>query len=213
MTQPRPRAILFDWDNTLVDNWETILEAMNTALAAMGHSPWSLEESRQRIRHSLRDGFPAVFGERWEEARKIFYQHFTETHLGALRPMPGADALLERLAQTDIYAGVVSNKRGDLLRQEADHLDWSGYFGRLVGANDATEDKPAIAPVELALDGSGIARGREVWFVGDNDVDMACARAAGCFAVLVGAAEDYSGDSPDMSVADCHELAKLIPQS
>jgi hypothetical protein len=52
----------------------------------------------------------------------------------------------------------------------------------------------AIDDARLLLNES--ARGREVWFVGDNDVDMACARAAGCFAVLVGAAEDYSGDTP-----------------
>ena len=26
---PRPRAILFDWDNTLVDSWVTIHEALN----------------------------------------------------------------------------------------------------------------------------------------------------------------------------------------
>ena len=25
----RPRAILFDWDNTLVDSWATIHEALN----------------------------------------------------------------------------------------------------------------------------------------------------------------------------------------
>src|SRR5947207_1478268 len=32
---PRPRAILFDWDNTLVDSWVTIHEALNITMAAM----------------------------------------------------------------------------------------------------------------------------------------------------------------------------------
>ena len=31
-----PRAVLFDWDNTLVDNWATITEALNAARAAGG---------------------------------------------------------------------------------------------------------------------------------------------------------------------------------
>ena len=31
-----PQAALFDWDNTLVDTWPVIHEAMNTTLSAMG---------------------------------------------------------------------------------------------------------------------------------------------------------------------------------
>ena len=31
----RPRAILFDWDNTLVDSWATIHEALNVVMTAM----------------------------------------------------------------------------------------------------------------------------------------------------------------------------------
>ena len=207
-----PRAILFDWDNTLVDNWQVILAALNTALVAMDQRPWTLSESRERIKHSLRDGFPATFGDRWREARKIFYDHFTATHLDGLRPMPGASELLGGLATTGIYMGVVSNKRGDLLRREAEHLGWTGYFGNLIGADDASEDKPAVAPVDMALAGSGIARGTDVWLVGDNDIDILCARNAACLAVLLGdEANDFSGhDKPDLLVADCSELAKLL---
>lgn len=210
-----PRAILFDWDNTLVDNWEVILAAFNTALAAMDQRPWTLSESRARIKHSLRDGFPAMFGDRWREARKIFYDHFTATHLDGLRPMPGAVELLGALAKKDIYLGVVSNKRGDLLRREAEHLGWTGYFGKLIGADDAPEDKPAVAPVDMALVGSGVTRGADVWLVGDNDVDVLCARNAACVAVLVGdTGPELSGsDKPDLFVADCSELAKLLHQS
>lgn len=207
-----PRAILFDWDNTLVDNWDVILASLNTALVAMDLVPWTLSESRERIKHSLRDGFPTMFGDRWPEARKIFYDHFTAMHLDGLRPMPGATELLGALANTDIYLGVVSNKRGDLLRREAEHLGWSGYFGSLVGADDAPEDKPAVAPVDMALDGSGIERGADVWLVGDNDIDIMCARNAACIAVLVGdtVVALSADDQPDISIENCSELAKLL---
>ena len=46
-------------------------------------------------------------------------------------------------------------------------------------------DKPAVAPVEMALAGSGVARGPDVWFVGDTDIDMTCAVNAGCYTVLL----------------------------
>ena len=49
----RPRAVLFDWDNTLVDTWATIHDAMNTTLTAMGHPTWTFDETRQRVRKAL----------------------------------------------------------------------------------------------------------------------------------------------------------------
>ena len=46
----RPQAILFDWDNTLVDTWLTIHEALNHVMAAMDKPLWSLAETRARVR-------------------------------------------------------------------------------------------------------------------------------------------------------------------
>ena len=62
----RPRGILFDWDNTLVDSWAVIHEALVVTFEAMGLAPWTLDETKQRARHSLRDAFPRLFGPRWE---------------------------------------------------------------------------------------------------------------------------------------------------
>jgi phosphoglycolate phosphatase len=121
--------------------------------------------------------------------------------------------MLERFTADGLYLGVVSNKRGDLLRREAAHLGWDRHFGRLVGAGDAPQDKPAVAPVDMALEGSGIERGPLVWFVGDSPLDIDCARNAGCVAVLLGPADrelDVIGRSvPDLRVDDCAMLVKL----
>lgn len=210
----RPRALLFDWDSTLVDNWRSIEAALNTTLAAMGQAPWTAEETRARVRTSLRDSFPALFGARWEEARRIFYETYRASHLEHLAPLPGAGAMLAELASAGFYLGVVSNKTGSTLRKEAAHLGWSGYFGRLVGAGDATKDKPDPAPVALALAGSGVRPGRRVWFVGDTALDMACALNAGCVPVLVAGEgqgrDDFSAAAPEWRVPDCLALCALV---
>src|SRR5262245_35738906 len=113
-----PRAVLFDWDNTLVDSWAVITDALNTTLVAMGQEPWTLAQTRQRVKASLRDTFPKMFGERWQEAEKIFYDRFQSHHLELLIALPGTEALLTKLAERDVYQGVVSNKRGSYLRKE-----------------------------------------------------------------------------------------------
>jgi len=208
-----PRAVLFDWDNTLVDNWPTIHDALNATFAAMGHPAWTLAETRERVRASLRDSFPAMFGERWEAARDIFYARFEARHIETLVPLPGAQELLNALRDRGVYLGVVSNKTGRYLRKEAAALGWEGYMTRLVGAQDAARDKPDRAPVDLALTGSGIAAGRGVWFVGDTAMDMRCAHEAGCTAILVGAmvgGDDFSAGAPHFHVTDLDALGRLM---
>jgi len=207
-----PRAVLYDWDNTLVDNWGTIRAALNHTLVAFGQDPWSEEEARVRIKQSLRDSFPRLFGDRWTDARDIFYAYFEAHHLEHLRPIPGAQALLETLAERSVYQAVVSNKTGRFLRAEADALGWTRFFGRLVGAYDAEQDKPHCAPVRMALAPGGIEPGAEVWFVGDADVDMECAHAAGIVPILVGAAEGEGFDRfpPTHRYDTCHALCSLV---
>ena len=210
---PRPRALLFDWDNTLADNWSAIGAALNAALLAMGQAPWSEAEIRLRVRVSLRESFPEMFGARWLQARWIFYDRFHAHHLDHLSALPGAGEALHTLARAGFYLGVVSNKRGDLLRREAAHLGWRDLFGRVIGAGDAPADKPAPDPAVLALEPSGIAPGREVWLVGDSGVDMACARAAGCVPVLIGPGRErveFDDHPPERHAEDFRQLLTLV---
>ncbi len=202
----RPRAILFDWDNTLVDSWGTIHEALNFLMRAMGQIEWSLAETRERVRLSLRETFPTLFGERWEEAQGIYLDKFREIHLERLCPLPGREAMLRALVEEGMFLGVVSNKTGELLRREVARLGWSDFFGSIVGAGDAPADKPASEPVHLALC-------EEVWFVGDTAVDMECALNSGCIAVLLGEGEgtpEFARFAPRLSFADGTGLFRLL---
>lgn len=205
-----PRAVLFDWDNTLVDTWDIIRASMNAALEWGGQRPWTEDEARARIRQSLRDSFPGIFGDRWEGAREVFYGYFRAHHLEFLRPMDGAEDMLRALASAGAYLGVVSNKTGRYLRAESAALGWDRYFGRLVGSTDAPADKPACDPVHMALEPAGIAAGPEVWFVGDTDVDMQCALASGCVPVLLGEGlGDLTRFPPAHRFPNCAMIAAL----
>jgi phosphoglycolate phosphatase len=208
-----PRAIIFDWDNTLVDSWATIHDALNYLMAAMERPLWTLEETRERVRLSLRDAFPAIFGERWEDARQIYLDRFRAIHLERLTPLPGREAMLRALAADGHYLAVVSNKTGSVLRHEATHLGWSSLFGGIVGAGDAHTDKPHCAPVELALQRSGLRPGPDVWFVGDTAIDMECALASGCVPVLLGAVEpsdEFARFPPALTAADSAALFRAV---
>jgi phosphoglycolate phosphatase len=208
-----PHALVFDWDNTLVDSWGTIHEALVLTFTAMGHEPWTLEETKARARHSLRDAFPALFGARWEEARKLYLDHFTSIHLERLAPIAGGVELLIAAKTAGFYLAVLSNKTGRILRREAEHLGWSDYFARLIGAGDASADKPDPAAMRLALEGS-TGDSADVWYIGDTALDMECAARAGCIGVLLGprdpADQGFVRFPPARHFASFTELARHL---
>jgi phosphoglycolate phosphatase len=186
MKLPPPKAIIFDWDNTLVNTWPVIHEALNKTFVQMGRAPWSMEMVQRRVARSMRDSFPAVFGDSWQAAAEIYQQSFRAIHLERLEALPGAASTLAYLQGKPVYVAIASNKKGVNLRKETAHIGWERYFSKVIGADDTPRDKPAPEPVYAALEGSGITADRSVWFVGDSEIDMECAYATGCTAILYG---------------------------
>src|SRR5487761_2093208 len=114
-----PTTLLYDWDNTLADGWAGIAAALNAVFAQFALPAWSVTDTKERVRVSLRESFPAMFGGEWERARDIFYAALEEQHLHHVRPMPGAAEALAAGARWP--QGVVSNKTGRYLRAEVAH--------------------------------------------------------------------------------------------
>ena len=216
MSLSRPRAILFDWDNTLVDSWGCIQESYNRTFRHFGMPEWDLAETKARVALSLRDSFPSMFGERWDEAKDVFYRSFEAIHLSHLKPLPGAEQMLSSLADAGIALAVVSNKRGEFLRKEAAVLGWTRHFGALVGAADAISDKPSPEPVKMALSAVALPPGADIWFVGDAGVDLECAIASGCVPVLLRPEPPQPGEffsyPPQYYLENCQNLAAFIAE-
>jgi phosphoglycolate phosphatase len=204
----RPALLLYDWDNTLVDGWAGITASLNAAFDAFSLPHWSVQDTRERARVSMRESFPLLFGEEWKNARDIFLATLSEQHLDHVQPMPGAADLLE--AGRGWTQGIVSNKTGRFLRAEVTHLGWDAHFATVVGAGDAAADKPDPAPILLALGNLGAMAGTDVWYLGDTASDMQAARAAGVTGVLVGDAAHDGGierAAPDLQFGSAHALA------
>lgn len=211
LTEARPSVLLYDWDNTLVDGWTGITAALNATFTAFDRPLWTVDDTRNRVRVSLRESFPVMFGDRWEHARDIFYETLTHQHLNHVSPMSGVPDVLE--AGTAWPQGVVSNKAGAFLRREVIHLGWSRFFGPVIGAGDAAADKPDPAPIHLALSQLGRIADPSVWYMGDTALDMQAARAAGVTAVLIGNADHDGGiehASPRIHFPSAHDLCSRL---
>jgi phosphoglycolate phosphatase len=183
---PKPRAVIFDWDNTLVDTWPIIHEALAATFAEMQVPLWTLAQTQARVRKSMRDSFPEIFGEDWQKAGEIYQRHYRANHLKKLTALPLAAEVLEAVHKRGIYNVIVSNKKGPGLRLEVDHMGWRPLLNKIVSADDAARDKPHPDPVHLVFEESGIVPAADVWFIGDSEIDLECAKNTGCTAILYG---------------------------
>lgn len=203
-----PHAVLFDWDNTLVDTTHDTVLALNAVCKTFGMPPITLGEFQQKpsltLRALLRDMVPE---ENLVEAESIFFKHIPSA-VGVVL-LPHAHTIIHGLHRLNIPTAVVSNKEGPRLRSEIAKLHLSEFFYCAVGSGDTPEDKPSSVPLLHALAHKKIRPSENVWFVGDSVVDMMCAKAAGCTPVSVAPQAD-SFPHPKIKVENCHGLWKLV---
>ena len=201
-----PNSIIFDFDNTLVDTQESIHMAFNETLEAFGREKWSNYDLKNKVKYSPRDFLHQVVGiENELRAKDIFLAAYQRHSAKLLKPMKCAIELLAFFREKNIKQYVISNKRGHILRHEINNLlDWGGYFQKIVGSEDCPLDKPDPKVVEFTL---GYRPTNEVWFIGDSDVDVACAKNSGCLAILISDDDDLKLEyEPDLHYPDLGAL-------
>ena len=211
MSLTPPEMIIFDWDNTLVSNWETIVSALNGTFSHYGLPTITMAESRTKLQHSLREAFPNYFGDQAEQAKNLFYQKFEAEHLQSLTVLAGAEALLTYLSERKIPMAIVSNKTGKYLRAEIQALGWQEYFTHILGAQDCDRDKPDPLPVQTILSDHDLPQTKSIWFIGDAEVDMQCAQNCQIAGVYIGAQPSDNFDNIiDAKCSTLLDLRELI---
>jgi phosphoglycolate phosphatase len=215
MVNKKPTALLFDWDNTLVDTWPLIHRALHATQVKYGASVWDLEKVKAKVGKSLRDSFPEMFGDIWEEAGAFYTETYRSFHKDEFKLLPQVDGLLEFLVDYNVPVGLVSNKMGESLRREVNHMGLGAHFQVLIGAGDAKRDKPYADPAALALEKLSVPMNEQVWFIGDTITDLGCAKAGGMTGVLYGdvvieGENRYLGHDFAHHVKNHHELIALL---
>lgn len=185
-TLPPPQAIIFDWDNTLVESHETITYALNRLFEVYKMPSITVHESKRSPQKALNEVFPMLFGDQWQKARNLYHQYYEEVYLEFLKPKEGALLLLEHLTNEKIPLFILSNKTHEHLEMEAKALKWQYHFHVLRGSREGSVDKPNPVSVQQVLENSGLHPKKEtIWFVGDSPIDAQCALQSGCIPIII----------------------------
>ena len=176
------RAVLFDWDGTLVDSAAKSYRCYVRVFAALGIA-------------FDQDAFERTYSPDWYRTYEevgLAREHWPEADARWLscyatepsRLLPGAREALERLAGAGLVQGLVSSGDGSRVRREIEDLGLAPFFGAVVCGGETASRKPHPEPLLLALERLGVAAGATA-YVGDSPEDIAMAKAAGAVSVGV----------------------------
>lgn len=218
---PRPAAVLFDLDGTLVDTVETRITAWVGTLGEAG-----LPVTRERIAPLIGlDGkrlareVAALAGKpidehRAEEIDKRCGERYEELNRSP-RALPGVRRLVDALHVHGIVWAIATSSRKAQVATSIAALDLPAE-PTVVDASHVKHAKPEPDLLLLAAKEVGVEPGR-CWYVGDSTWDMVAAVAAGMIAVGVtaGAAVDAAalrGAGASAVVETLDEIAEAIAE-
>ena len=192
-------GVFFDFDGTLVDTFDDIIEAVQRMRAGLGgarlptaevrrHIGWGARNLTGQCHPRLDDLRPARLPADGEalplEAAEVasaldrFRTIYQEIFLTHARPYEGIPQLLRDLARDGIDLAVISNKPERFVRQMLAGLGLVDPLRLILGGDSLPVRKPDPLPLRLAAEQMALPLERCV-MVGDGPLDVAAAGLAG----------------------------------
>lgn len=178
----RYTTVLFDLDGTLLNTLEDIRDSLNAVLRENGFP----ERSTEEVRHFLGNGSAQLLERSLPQGRetegfdgllRTYNERYLAHNMDRTVPYEGVMDMLRTLSAREYKLAVVSNKPDANVRALVRHF-FGGLISVAVGDAPGRKRKPDPDSVNAAL--------RELWsepweavYVGDSEVDIATAKAAG----------------------------------
>lgn len=213
---PRPDAVIFDLDGTLVDTvpariagWGETLDAERIPVTDAQLGPMIGMDGRRLAHAAAEAAGQRLSEERAGEIDRAAGARF-DLHNRQPRPLPGVATAIDRLDRAGITWAIATSSRAEQVIASLAALDL-GRHPRIVDGSRVEHAKPAPDLLLLAARELGVAP-EQAWYVGDSTWDMRAAVAAGMtpIAVLAGAAvsaEDLREAGAAVVLATLGELA------
>jgi HAD superfamily hydrolase (TIGR01549 family) len=210
--RPRPlRAVLFDWDGTLVDSAEHTYRCYRAVFDRFGvpfdRAAFERTYSPDWYRTYRTLGLDECH---WPEADQLWQTHYA-TDASAL--LPGARECLRRLRDAGVALSLVTSGERARVEREQAALGLAGTFEVMVCGGETLERKPHPAPLLAALARLGRAASESA-YVGDSPEDVEMARAADVFAVGIPGGfpnrEALARSRPDLAAEDLTDAIERL---
>lgn len=187
------KAVVFDFDYTLGDSTEGIVQSINYAMGRLARGMYGRDDIVKTIGLSLAKAYEVLTGREEPDEVMLFEKYFVEKadEVMVINSVlyPGVVEMLFRLHDRGIKTGIVTTKYHYRIEQIISVHGISHLIDGIVGGEDVRHVKPDPEGLVEMAKILGVDRG-EMLYVGDHVVDAEAARAAGVdfVAVLTGTA-------------------------
>lgn len=203
------RAIMFDLDGTLIDQFEAIYRAFSRVITSMGFPAPSFDTVKRAVGGASDTTMTKLIGEENSvEAVRRLRPIFEEEMFTGLHALPGAEMVLRLCQKKGIPAAVLTNKHGPHARAVCNHLNFSDYLVFTMGANDTEWKKPNPNLSHLALSKLG-SKSNETLYVGDSPYDFKTAELGGMECALVATG---THTLEELKALQCDTVAANLPE-
>jgi HAD superfamily hydrolase (TIGR01509 family) len=170
------KAVLFDFDMTLIDSSHGVTFCLNMVAERFGLEKVERPEVLKTIGYPMEEAMKMLWGAFDPSWTNHYRDHLAPFEYEKLVPFDGVRETLEKLRGNDVVMAVVSNRRRLLPALSGTGLD--GFFSLAVGMEDVKVPKPDPESIHLVLQKLGVSKD-SAFFVGDSEVDAIAARNAG----------------------------------
>lgn len=167
------KLIIFDFDGTIADTSEGILDSHRYTLAAMGSSIPSKNILRSIIGGALLETYKKRFGLTENQARRavnIYRERYAEIGIHKACLYPGVKEMISELKSQGYKIGVATLKAERFATCMLDEMGIIDYFDVICGMDDSDEHTKASL-VRKCCASSGVDE-HETVLVGDSDSDI-----------------------------------------
>lgn len=177
---PRPLAVLFDLDGTLIDSIELILNAAAHAFRDWPGGGPTAAEWLTGVGIPLDTALRRYTSDDHEVARLFarYREYQMEHHDRLIRCYDGVVDTVTELRRRSHPIGIVTSKSDALAHRGLQHVGLVEHMTTIVGCDSCTRHKPEPEPVLRALERLGYEPSEAV-FIGDSVHDMEAGNAAG----------------------------------
>lgn len=170
-------GIIFDVDGTLTSTNELIYASFRHVTNKYLNKNYTNEQIYSLFGPTEDGVIKELCGDNYEDARKDYYDFYTENHHMA-DLYPGIIDILKMLKQRDIKLSVYTGKGSIAASITLKKLGIYDYFNMIVTGDDVKEHKPSPEGVQVFVDKFNLNKER-VLIVGDAVADIKAARNSG----------------------------------
>ena len=201
--------VIWDVDGTLFDTYPAIVRSMQAAANDLG-APATYDQVMRLALVSVDHCVTTLcdtYALQPDQLEKLFDQHYQTITPEDQPPFAGAEAVCDSVrARGGLNLIVTHRRRAGLDRLLATHR-LTDYFSGIISHDDAYPRKPDPAAFNALIERHQVPRGVTLG-VGDRDIDILAAQAAGLRAAFFGT--NTSASAPDFVFTDFTQLLQYI---